>query len=122
MSIKLDIISNKLVEVIEMNKEEILQKAQSKKPNTPDEMELHVIRKGNGIAMFSILLICLILMIIKMIAKQPWYDVYSICFISMGVQHFYKGIKLKKRQEIALGIAFSLLGIFMLIGYITEIF
>lgn len=121
MSIKLDIIPNKLVEVIEMNKEEILQKAQSKKPNTLDEMELQVIRKANGIAMFSILVICLILMIVKMIAKQPWYDVYSIAFISMGVQHFYKGIKLNQRQEIALGIAFSILAIFMIIGYITEI-
>lgn len=121
MSIKLVIISNKLVEVMEMNKEEILQKAQSKRSNTPDEMELQVMQKGNGIAVFSIWVLCLILMIVKMIAKQPWYDVYSIGFISMGVQHFYKGIKLHQRYEIALGIAYSVLAIFIVVWYITEI-
>lgn len=118
---KLVIMSNKLVEVVEMNKEEILQKAQSKKTNNPDEMELQVVQKGSGIAVLSILAFCLILMIIKMIAKQPWYDVYSIFFVSMGTQHFYKGIKLHQRHEIIVGTAFSLLAIFTVVGYIWEI-
>lgn len=114
-------MSNKLIEVMEMNKEEILQKAQSKKSNTPDEMELQVVQKGSGIALFSILVFCLILMIVKMIAKQPWYDVYSIFFVSMGTQHFYKGIKLKQRHEIILGVAFSVLAIFSIVAYIWEV-
>lgn len=114
-------MSNKLIGVIEMNKEEILQKAQSKKPNTPDEMELQEVQKGSGIAVFSILVFCLILMIAKMIAKQPWYDVYSIFFVSMGAQHFYKGIKLHQRREIILGMAFSVLAILIVVGYIGAI-
>lgn len=104
-----------------MNKEEILQKAQGKKNNTPDEMELQVLQKGSGIAVFSILLFCLILMIVKIIANQPWCDVYSIFFVSMGAQHFYKGIKLQQRHEIILGIAFSVLAIVMLALYILEV-
>ncbi|MDT8719359.1 hypothetical protein IAI10_22140 [Clostridium sp. 19966] len=104
-----------------MNKEEILQKAQSKKTNTPDEMELQVVQKGSGIAVFSILVFCLILMIVKIIAKQTWYDVYSILFVSMGAQHFYKGINLHQRHEIICGMAFSVLAILMLVGYIGAI-
>jgi hypothetical protein len=112
---------NKLVEVMKMNKEEILHKAQSKKPNTPDEMELQIVQKGSGIAVFSVWVFCLILMIVKIIAKQPWYDVYSIGFISMGVQHFYKGIKLHQKHDITLGIVYSILAIFIVVGYICEI-
>lgn len=118
---KLVIMSNKLIGVIKMNKEEILKKAQNKKTNTPDEMELQVVQKGSGIAVFSILVFCLILMVVKMIARQPWYDVYSIFFVSMGTQHFYKGIKLHQRHEIILGIIFSVLAIFAIAGYICTI-
>lgn len=106
---------------MEMNRDEILEKAQSKRPNTPDEMELQVVQKGSGIAVLSIWVFCLILMIVKIIAKQPWYDVYSIGFVSMGVQHFYKGMKLHQRHEIILGIAYSVLSIFIAVAYISEI-
>ncbi len=121
MSRKLVIMSRKLIGVIEMDREEILQKAQSKKLNTLDEMELQVIQKGNGIAMVSTLVLCLILMITKIIAKQPWYDVYGIVFASLGVQHLYKGIKLHQRQAVTIGIAYSVLAILIVMWYITKI-
>lgn len=104
-----------------MNKDEILRQAQSKKPNTPDEMELQVIRKGSGIALFSILVLCLIFMLVKIAVKQPWYDVYSICFISMGVQHLYKGIQLHQKHEQILGIICSIVALIMAAAYICEL-
>lgn len=104
-----------------MNKDEILRKAQSKKPNTPDEMELQVVRKGSSIALFSILVLCVLFMIVKMSAKQPWYDVYSICFVSMGVQHLYKGIKLHQKHELVLGVLFTILAVVMVIAYCWDI-
>lgn len=104
-----------------MRKEEILQKAQSKKPNTPDEMELQIIQKGSGIAVFCILVLALILMIAKMIADQPWYDVYSICFVSIGAQHIYKGIRLRRRHEIVIGVVTSVISVIMLVSYLLEI-
>jgi len=114
-------MSRILIEVIEMNRDEILQKAQSKKSNDLDEMELQIVQKGNGIAMFTTLVLCLILMITKIIAKQPWYDVYSIVFASLGVQHVYKGIRLHRIQSITIGITYSVLAILIVIGYITKI-
>ncbi|WP_234120278.1 DUF6442 family protein [Clostridium hydrogenum] len=104
-----------------MNKEQILRKAQSKKTNTLDEMQLQVVQKGSGIAVFSILVFCLILMTVKIIAKQPWYDAYSICLVSMGTQHFYKGIKLHQKHEIIFGIVFSVLATIIMVGYICEV-
>ena len=106
---------------MKMNKEEILQKAKIKKSNTPDEMELQVTQKANGIAMCSVLALCLILMISKMIAKQPWVDVYSICFMGIGAQNCYKGIKLHKRYNIIIWILYIILAIFAAASYIAEI-
>lgn len=104
-----------------MSKDEILRKAQSKKTSTPDEMELQVIQKGNGIALGFVLVFCGILMFTKMSANQPWYDVYSICFISIGVQHLYKGIKLHQKHELVLGVLFTILAIVMVCAYCWNI-
>jgi len=60
-------------------------------------------------------------MIIKIIANQPWYDVYGIVFASLGVQHLYKGIKLHQRQEVTIGIAYSVLAILIVMWYIMKI-
>jgi hypothetical protein len=104
-----------------MNKDETLEKYQIKNLNNPDEIELQVTQKGSKIAVISILAFSLIMMIIKIIAKQPWYDLYSICFVSIGVQNFYKGLKLNQRYSIILGIAFTTLSIFIAVGYISQV-
>lgn len=104
-----------------MEKDEILKKAQGKKPNTPDEMELAIVQKGNGIAVFSILVVSLILMIAKIIVDQPWLDVYCIVFTGMAAQHIYKGIKLHQKHHIVLAIVTGIVSIAMLIGYLFQI-
>ena len=104
-----------------MNKDEILRKAQSKKSNTPDEMELQVVHKGGSIALFAVVVVCFIFMLIKMAVKQPWCDVYSLLFISMGVQHLYKSIKLHQKHELVLGVFFTILAVVMVIAYCWDI-
>lgn len=104
-----------------MNKDEILRKAQSKKSNTPDEMELQVVHKGNSIALGFVVIFCGILMFTKISTKQPWCDVYSLLFISMGVQHLYKGIKLHQKHELVLGVFFTILAVVMVIAYCWDI-
>lgn len=104
-----------------MNKEDILKKAQSKKTQMPDEMEFQIIQRSNGISVFCILVFVFVLMIVKMIAGQPWYDVYSIMFASMAAQHLYKGFKLHQKHEIAFGIIFGLLAVVMLAAALFAI-
>ncbi|MFT8871900.1 MAG: hypothetical protein ABF868_06370, partial [Sporolactobacillus sp.] len=59
------------------------------------------------------LVFAFILMSVKMIAGQSWYDVYSIMFASMAARHLYKGFKLHQGHEIAFGIIFGLLAVGM---------
>ena len=104
-----------------MNKSEILEKVQNTKPNKPDEMELQIVQKGSGIALFCILVFSLILMIAKIVADQPWYDVYSLVFISMSAQHLYKGIKLHQKHEIFIGIMSGILAVAALVFFMIEV-
>ena len=50
-----------------MNKEEILKKAQSRKPNQMDEMEMDIFQKSSYIGMTVGLIMCVVLMIINII-------------------------------------------------------
>ena len=73
-----------------MNKEEILKKAQSRKPNQMDEMELDILQKSSTIGMTVGLIMCVVLMIINIYCNQPYQDVYSVfCSILCG-QYMYK--------------------------------
>jgi hypothetical protein len=94
-----------------MNKEEILKQAREQKAGAPDEMEWQTMQRGSSFALLTILILAVALMIVKMIAGQPWYDVYCLIFASMGVQHLYKGYKLHQQHEWVLGILFLIVTI-----------
>lgn len=51
-----------------MDKNEILEKAQNS--TKPDEMELHVVRKGQSLSMFVMTVIALFFMVVKLIKDQ----------------------------------------------------
>ena len=57
-----------------MNKEEILKKAKRTKASDLDEMEMQIMLKANRLAVIAGFIICIILMTVKMIAGQPYYD------------------------------------------------
>ena len=65
-----------------MQKDEILEKAKKKNENDLDEMEMQIMLKANQFAVISSFIICIVLMVIKILANQPYYDVYGIvCMI-----------------------------------------
>lgn len=105
-----------------MERDEILRRAQSKKPNQPDEMELQIEQKGYGIASFTMITLCLILMIIKMLAGQPWWDVYAIFFSMKTAQSAYKYIKLKRRSDFIVSVLNGAMTIALVFCYIYEVF
>lgn len=48
-----------------MNREDILKKAQSAKPNHPDEMELQILQAGSRFGMGVGMLVCVVLMFVN---------------------------------------------------------
>lgn len=105
-----------------MEKKEILERAQNKKKGSMDEWELQVAQKGFRFALMGILLVSLVLMTAKIIAGQPWSDVYCIFFVGMGIHYLHNGAVLHKKFEAGLGILAVLASAMLLAGYIIEIF
>lgn len=61
-----------------MEKKEVLEQARNKKKGSMDEWEMQVTQKGFSFVLIGILLVTLALMILKIVAGQPWSDVYCI--------------------------------------------
>ena len=72
-----------------MQKDEILEKAKKKNENDLDEMEMQIMLKANQFAVISSFIICIVLMVIKILANQPYYDVYGIVCMIMCCQNLY---------------------------------
>lgn len=85
-----------------MDKNEILQKAQNS--DKPDEMELYIIQRGQSISMLIMSIVAIILMIIKVIQDQSWYDVFCIIFAGMSIVHLYKYFKLRINRSLIIGL------------------
>ena len=105
-----------------MEKKEVLELARKKKKGSMDEWETQVSQKGFSFVLMGILLVTLALMIVKIVAGQPWSDVYCIFFVSMGIHYLDNGGKLHKKFEIGLGILLVLAAVLLFVGYISEIF
>ncbi|QBE97775.1 DUF6442 family protein [Blautia producta] len=105
-----------------MEKKEVLELARNKKKGSMDEWETQVAQKGFSFVLMGILLVTLALMIVKIVAGQPWSDVYCIFFVSMGIHYLYNGVKLHKKFETGLGILSVLAAVLLFVGYISEIF
>ncbi|MCI2056492.1 MAG: DUF6442 family protein [Oscillibacter sp.] len=103
-----------------MERDEILKRVKMEESGGSDEMELQVTQKGSGIAMFCVFVFALILMIVKMVVDQPWYDVYSLLFAGTAGAHLYKGIRLHQRHEIVLGVFAAAAAALALAGAIWE--
>ena len=60
-----------------MQKDEILEKAKKKNENELDEMEMQTMLKANQFAVISSFIICIALMVVKILANQPYYWLYD---------------------------------------------
>lgn len=85
-----------------MDKNEILEKAQNS--TKPDEMELHIVQKGQSLSMFVMTVIALFFMVVKLIKDQSWYDVDCIIFSGMAAVNLYKFFKMRERHHLTIGI------------------
>ena len=100
-----------------MNKEEVLKKAQNKKRNKLDEMEVDILLRGNRVGLIVGLVFCLIIMAIKVYLDQPYQDIYSVfCSILCG-QYFYKGFRQKDKSMMFVGGIWGFTSLILLIGY-----
>ncbi len=104
-----------------MNREEILKKAQNRKANQMDEMELDILQKSSYVGMIIGLIVCLILMCIKMFYNQPYQDIYSVYCSVMCGQHMYKWFRQKEKAILFCGVIWGLIAIVFFIAYITKI-
>lgn len=105
-----------------MDREEVLRRAQDKKSNKMDEMELDILNRGCKAGLIAGLVACLVLMVVKMLADRPYYDVYAIYCFMAGSQWFYKWARLKHKWDLFYGILWCALAAGFLMGYVIEIF
>ncbi len=104
-----------------MSKDEILKKAQAKKPNQLDEMELDILQKGNTIGMLVGLIVCMILMVIKIFCDQPYQDVYAVyCAVVCG-QYFYKWSRQREKNALVYGLIWGVCAVLLFVVYVTKI-
>ena len=108
-----------------MDKDEVLRRVQKileQKPNKMDEMELDIVNKGCKIGLIAGLIACLIVMVTKILAGLPYYDVYAIYCIMAGSQWFYRWRRLKRKNDLYYGILWYATAAGFFIGYLAEIF
>ncbi|WP_028043044.1 DUF6442 family protein [Candidatus Stoquefichus massiliensis] len=104
-----------------MNKDEILNKAKKRKATDLDEREMQIMLKADRLAVIAGFIICIILMTVKMIAGQPYYDVYGIGCMLMGCQNLYFGLKVHNKSNILLGIGWTSLSVLITVVYIIDV-
>lgn len=105
-----------------MDKDEVLSRAQNRKSNKMDEMELDILNRGSKVGLLLGLVGCLIIMVLKMIAGAPWHDVYAIYCLMVCGQWLYKWLRLKEKRDLCIGILWGTVSIGLFVGYLTEIF
>lgn len=103
-----------------MNKEEILRKAQDRKGL--DEMEAQVLQKGSALAMSVGLILSMGLMVCKMLADQPWQDLYCLYCAMTAVLHLYRRYRLKETHHLVWGLLWLALAIVLLVVYLAGLF
>lgn len=104
-----------------MTKEEILAKAQSKKPNTPDEMEFDIMLKSNRLGLIVGLFGCIIVMFVKMYFKLPYQDVYAILCSIFCTQNLYNWHRLKQKHMLFCGICWGLAAVLLFAVFIMSL-
>lgn len=105
-----------------MNKDEVLRRVQNEKSNKMDEMELEIVNKGSRFGVVFGLMGCLIIMVLKMIADVPWYDVYAIYCLMVCGQLLYKWMRLKRKSDLCYGGLWGIIAIGFFVGYLMKIF
>ena len=94
-----------------MNKEEILAKAQKENKNV-DLIEVEIDKKAGDLAAFISTMVCFILYVAEnMICHTRNYSLWSVIVTLIAVINVYKGVKLKDKKKIILGICWAIISV-----------
>ncbi len=104
-----------------MNKEEVLKKAQSKKRNKLDEMEMDILLRSNRIGLIVGLIACLLVMAIKIYFGQPYQDIYAIYSSIIGAQNIYMWIRQREKNFLFYALLWGLVSVLLFIVYLMKI-
>ena len=107
-----------------MDKEKIL--SQNKKENLYlDEYEKHIKLQGKSFGLMFVLFICILILFIKAVCKEPYYDIMtiigSVAFGSMGYHYTQLDPKDKKVFTKKIGIGTLLVSIGILVMPIINL-
>ena len=103
-----------------MKREEVLKRA-GQTGGAPDEMELDVLYHSNHAGAVVGLTTIVLLMVVKMLAKQPWMDLYAVvCLMNCG-RHGYRWKRLKEKDDRLVTILWGISGLLLLAGYLAQI-
>lgn len=62
-----------------------------------------------------------LLMVVKILADQPWYDVYGVVCAANGAQFFYKWVRLRQKPEFWLGLLWSAVAVVFAVCYVAAV-
>lgn len=103
-----------------MDRNEILQKAQAQKGF--DEMETQIVQRNSTAAMWAGLAFTVVLMFGKMLAGQPWQDLYSVYGSMLAAANLYKWHRLKQRWSLISGLLWAATAVLLAAAYLWQLF
>ena len=104
-----------------MDKNEILEKSR-KENSKQDEYAKDVNKKCSMIGMIAVAAVCVILMVLEMAFDKEINPGYMVILTTVNCSMwFYKGIKLKDRQNIIISIIWLIALIFNAVNYIMDL-
>lgn len=103
-----------------MDRNEILQKAQAQ--TGFDEREAQIVQRSSTVAMWTGLAFTVVLMLSKMLAGQPWQDLYSVYGSMLAAANLYKGIRLKQRLSLISGLLWAITAVLLAAAYLRQLF
>ena len=105
-----------------MEMEEILKRAQERRPHERDEMEQELIYRGGHVGLPVGMVLSVVLMVLKMAAGEPWCDSYAVIAAIMAEQGFYRFARLRGRKALLYAVIWAVCAALLLTAYIPHIF
>ncbi len=103
-----------------MNKKEILEKSKEENKNR-DPYELEVSNNGFTLGFVSAMMLGIILWAVELIATGIWeYRIYCLAVAVIAVSSLYRGIKLKNKKLVCIGVLTLLLNLFFMYCAIMQ--
>lgn len=108
-------------EGVSMDKNEILEKARQGNAGRPDEMQRQILDRGGRTAFAVGLAVCVVLMVVKIMADQPFTDVYAVYCSMMAAVYLYQWYKVREWEDMVYGLLWGVVALVLLIASIAMV-